>query len=373
ELPAEAVQGKIVIIGPAHPGLDDAYAVPFSRHIRRAVEGLGVEATEVGMTKMYGLEIHAHALQMILDGAYLHRSPRNAVILLILGVGAVAAGLMIFGSGGVAKTLIASALLGGGVAGAALWLFSARDYWLDSTPLMGVVLLQAAAGVAYHQVLEARNRRRVTALFGKYVSPGVVQRLIEKPELIRLQGSKERLTIFFSDIRGFTSMSEQMDPIDVTALLNEYFTEMSALVFKYNGTLDKYMGDAIMAFFGNPLPYPDHALRAVRMALEMQSAVARLNDKWRAEGRRTIGVGMGINTGEATVGNLGSELFFDYTIIGDAVNLACRIEQNAGAGQILISRSTYEEVKESIEVVELPAMSVKGKEQLIKVFQVVRQ
>lgn len=171
-------------------------------------------------------------------------------------------------------------------------------------------------------------------------------------------------------MRGFTSMSEKMEPQDVQQLLSEYFNEMTRILFKYGGTLDKFMGDALMAFFGNPEPQPDHARRAVLMALEMQEAVIRLNRQWMIAGRQTIGVGMGINTGDVTVGNLGSREFLDYTVIGDQVNLACRLEQQAGAGEIIITQATYDEVKADIEAELLEPVQVKGKSELIPIYRV---
>jgi len=210
-------------------------------------------------------------------------------------------------------------------------------------------------------------------MFGRYVSARVVEQLVQNPDLANPSGRKERLTMFFSDVRGFTSMSEKMEPQDVQHLLSEYFTEMTHILFKHEGTLDKFMGDAIMAFFGNPEPQPDHARRAVLMALEMQEAVARLNQKWTAAGRRTIGVGMGINTGEVTVGNLGSKDFLDYTVIGDAVNLACRLEEGAKAGEILITQATYDDVKDAVEVEPLEPIRVKGKSHPIPIYRVLRR
>ena len=164
-----------------------------------------------------------------------------------------------------------------------------------------------------------------------------------------------------------------MEPHEVQQLLSEYFTEMTGILFKHGGTLDKFMGDAIMAFFGNPQPQPDHSRRAVLMAIEMQEAMTRLNHKWAAEGRRTIGVGMGVNTGNVTVGNLGSKDFLNYTVIGDAVNLACRLEQNAKAGEIIITQATYEEVKDAVDVEPMEPIKVKGKSEPIPIYRVLRR
>src|SRR2546425_234407 len=261
--------------------------------------------------------------------------------------------------------------LGIGAVAAALFWWS--RYWLDIVPLYAMLVAQHLGGSSYQRYLEGHKRRQVQSMFGRYVSARVVEQLVRNPDLANPSGRKERLTMFFSDVRGFTSMSEKMEPQDVQHLLSEYFTEMTHILFKHEGTLDKFMGDAIMAFFGNPEPQPDHARRAVLMALEMQEAVARLNQKWTAAGRRTIGVGMGINTGEVTVGNLGSKDFLDYTVIGDAVNLACRLAEGAKAGEILITQATYDDVKDAVEVEPLEPIRVKGKSHPIPIYRVLRR
>jgi adenylate cyclase len=238
-------------------------------------------------------------------------------------------------------------------------------------PLATLVVMQASVGMAYQRYLEGQKRRVVQEMFGRYVSPQVVEHLIRNPDMANPSGRKERLTVFFSDLRGFTALSETMEPQEVQGVLNEYFTEMTRILFEHRGTLDKFMGDALMAFFGNPEPQPDHAQRAVRMAIEMQQAVARLNQAWSRVGRPTIGVGMGIQTGEVTVGNLGSAQFLDYTVIGDTVNLACRLQEHARAGEILIAQATYDEVRGAVKAERLEPMRFKGKSEPVQVYRVV--
>jgi adenylate cyclase len=229
----------------------------------------------------------------------------------------------------------------------------------------------AAVGLAGRQAEEAAEKRRIEQLFGRYVAPNVVQELIRNRNLVRFSGKKERLTIFFSDIRGFTTMSEQLEPEKVSELLNEYFSRMTKLVFKHGGTLDKFMGDCIMAFFGNPMPFSDHAKRAVTMAVEMIQEIESLKKEWADRGKPySLDVGIGISTGDVVVGNLGSAEFFDYTVIGDTVNLASRLQSNAKRGQILISASTYEEVKDFVEADPMEPLTVKGKSQPVDVFVV---
>jgi adenylate cyclase len=372
EFVADDVRGKIVLIGASAPSLHDYYQTPFTA---KPVTVLGERGSdEARGVRMDGFEIHANAIQTILDQSYIHRSQEQWGLVpgLMLATGTAGIFLLVLSRKGplvgTGTWLGLLAVLGV----VAYVLFWHAHYWLDVVPLQVLVTGQFAAGLSYQRYLEARQRRQVQEMFGRYVSPRVVDRLVKNPELANPSGRKAQLTMFFSDVRGFTSMSEQLEPQEVQRLLSEYFSEMTRILFKYGGTLDKFMGDAVMAFFGDPEPQPDHARRAVLMALEMQEAVTRLNQKWAAEGRRTIGVGMGINTGEVTVGNLGSKDYMDYTVIGDAVNLACRIEQNAKAGDVLITQATYDEVKPLIEAEPLEPMRVKGKSEPIPVYRVLR-
>lgn len=370
EFDPEAVNGKIVLIGASAPSLHDYYQTPFTTKVVETL--LGNREDEGRGVRMDGFEIHANALQTILDGRFVDRSKdHEGLVPLLLAVVGLAGTLALIAtrrSVGVVTGLgLGFAAL---IVAVALALFRQQRYFLDVVPLLALVGGQYAAGVAYQRHLEGLRRRQVQEMFGRYVSRQVVDQLIRNPDLANPSGRKERLSIFFSDVRGFTSMSEDMEPQDTQRMLSEYFTEMTRILFSHGGTLDKFMGDAVMGFFGNPEPQPDHALRAVRMALEMQEAVAKLNQKWVAEGRRPIGVGMGINTGEVTVGNLGSTQFLNYTIIGDAVNLACRLEQYAKAGEVIITPATYEEVKSSVEAEPLEPIHVKGKKELIQAYRV---
>jgi len=207
-------------------------------------------------------------------------------------------------------------------------------------------------------------------MFQRYVSSQVVDELIKNPDMLKLGGQRKYLSVFFSDIRGFTSMSEKMEPEEVVQLLNEYLTEMTKIIFQFQGTLDKFIGDAVMAFWGAPKYFPNHAELAVRAAVEMQKKVTELCEKWAIEGRKKIGIGMGVNTGDVVIGNMGSQNFADYTVIGDNVNLAARLEENAKAGQILISQSTYDEIKDIVKVTKLEPLRVKGKEKAVQVYEV---
>lgn len=219
---------------------------------------------------------------------------------------------------------------------------------------------------------QLRERKKLQSMFSKYVSASVVDQLLSNPDMQALGGKKQRITIMFSDIRGFTSMAEQMAPEQVVELLNEYLSKMSEIIMTWNGTLDKFMGDAIMALYGAPIMNPDDALRAVTTAVEMQRAIGAINGRRQAAGLTTIQMGIGLNTGDTVVGNIGSDVRLEYTAIGDTVNVASRLCSNAKGGQILISEATYLEIVEMVEVKVLDPIKVKGKAEPIKIFEVVR-
>ncbi len=215
-----------------------------------------------------------------------------------------------------------------------------------------------------------REKEVIKGAFSKYVTKSVVDRILQHQDGLKLGGEKKVITIFFSDIRGFTPMSEVLSAEEVVHLLNEYFTAMTSIIFKYEGTLDKFMGDAIMAVYGAPIDMPDHAERAVLAALEMSEKMKELQAKWKMEGKREVNIGIGINTGEAVVGNIGSNERMEYTAIGDNVNLTQRLESVAEKGQILISAATYERVKHKVNATMLDPIKVKGKAEKVIAYSV---
>ncbi|MEW5946611.1 MAG: adenylate/guanylate cyclase domain-containing protein [bacterium] len=230
-----------------------------------------------------------------------------------------------------------------------------------------------------HQLAEAFNkmiaglkeRNVVKETFSRYVTRQVAEEILRAPEKIAPGGARQEVTVVFSDIRGFTAYSERHSPEQVLSQLNEYLSAMIDVIFRYEGTLDKFIGDSIMAVFGSPIPHGDDPLRAARTALEMQERLAGLNEKWSREGKERLKIGIGINTGEAIVGNIGDERRLEYTVIGDNVNLASRIEgltksYNCG---VMISAGTYETIKEMVNVRSLGAAAVKGKSQAIEIYE----
>jgi adenylate cyclase len=216
-----------------------------------------------------------------------------------------------------------------------------------------------------------RKRREIESLFGKFISPQVKQTLMNDPSLINYEGHKKEMTVMFTDLRGFTSISESSPINQITAQLNEYFTAMAkVIIYEYNGTLDKYMGDAIMAFWGDPLPQDNHAELAVRAAFRMQERLDELNIDWAKKGWPILKMGIGINTGEMIAGHLGGEILIDYTVIGDNVNIASRLEAlNKEFGtSIIISEATYNYCKNIIEAAKMGEKFVKGKSSAVRIY-----
>jgi len=236
-------------------------------------------------------------------------------------------------------------------------------------PLLAVFLVYVAT-VVLQYLRERRERSRVTEIFGRYVSKGVVKEILQNKEEIQLGGVRRDVTLVFVDIRGFTPLSEKMQPEEVILILNEYLDLCTRAVFAYEGTLDKYIGDGVMSIFGAPMDQPDHAARAIRAALQMKKGSAQLAERLIEKYGRSVSFGIGINSGPAVIGNIGSQERMDYTAIGDTVNLAARLESNAKPGQILISQNTYERVKDQFVLTPLEPIKVKGKEQPVQIYQV---
>jgi adenylate cyclase len=216
-----------------------------------------------------------------------------------------------------------------------------------------------------------REKEMIKRAFTRYVAREVVEEVLKDPGQLMLTGERREVTVLFCDIRGFTSLSERLTPEQVVGLLNEFYTLMIETTFKHDGTLDKFIGDAVMAVFGAPIPHPDHALRAVRTAVAMQSGIAELNEKRAGQGKEPILIGIGVNLGEVVAGTVGTEDRMEYTVIGDNVNLAARLESNAKPGSILISEHTYARVQDHVKALPLGSIRVKGKEEEVEVYELI--
>jgi adenylate cyclase len=232
--------------------------------------------------------------------------------------------------------------------------------------------LAAIAIKTSHYAEQVRREATVRSNFERYFAPNVAAEIAQQQAAIRLGGEKRPITVLFSDIRNFTSIAEQMGPDAIAALLTDYFTEMVDVIFEHGGTLDKFIGDALMALWGAPIAHEDDPQRALQAAIAMQRAAETLNTRWALARRPRIGVGIGINYGEVFVGNIGSHRRLEYTVIGDPVNVAQRLSSLAGPGEILLSEAFLKVVREPIEVEHLPAMALKGKAKVVEVYRLGR-
>ena len=345
---------KIVFVGATATGLFDVFETPFAG------------------ARMPGIQIHAAVADDILSNRFMRAAPERVRFGSVVAA-AVAVGLV---------ATFVPAWWATMVALASWWVFAwiatrafAGGYWMN---LSQPTLAGSAAlfgGVAYQYFFEGREKRRMKKLFGQYVSKDVYDQLVADPGLARLGGQRREMTVLFSDIRGFTTVSESGQPEAIVHMLNEYFTRMVDLVILHKGTLDKFVGDMVMALFGAPLDDPRHADHAVEAALDMIDALQTLNAAWQADGRPPLDIGIGINTGPMIAGNIGSEQIMSYTVIGDAVNLGSRLESlNKQYGtRIIISEATRARLTGRYEVRALGDVVVKGKTRPVAIFEVVRR
>jgi adenylate cyclase len=248
-----------------------------------------------------------------------------------------------------------------------------KPYAFSKEELGIFAVIAAEAAISFdsarsHEELSRRALERKA--LERFLSPAIVEKILANPHEVHLGGENQSATILFSDIRGFTRMSEKMEPAQVVELLNEYFSEMTEIIFENGGTLDKYLGDGIMALFGAPIARVDDAERAVKTAIEMQRALDGLNRQWLARGQPRLEAGVGINTGAVTAGNIGSAQRMDYTVIGDAVNLASRLCALAQGGQILVSDSTFSQLSQVLAARRLEPLRVKGRETPVDVYEI---
>ncbi|MDI6755485.1 MAG: adenylate/guanylate cyclase domain-containing protein [Thermodesulfobacteriota bacterium] len=351
-VPANAFKGKIVLVGATAIGIYDIRVTPFD-HV------------------FPGMEVHANVIDTILKQRFLYR-PNWIALVDILAI--VLIGLIL---GFILPRIKAlwGALSGGVLFLAFLltsdYLFQKQGFWVNQTyPVFNLVLTYLTI-TGYRYMTEEREKKKVRGAFQYYLNASVVEQMLINPERLKLGGEKKDLTVLFSDIRGFTSISEHLTPERLVKFLNEYLTQMTDIVFKYDGLLDKYMGDAIMAIWGAPLDQADHTLRACYTALEMVEELQRLQKKWAAEGMPGMNIGIGINAGPMVVGNMGSERRFDYTVMGDSVNLGSRLEglNKLYGTYIIVSEMTYERVQGEVLGRELDWVRVKGKDQPVKIYE----
>ena len=229
-------------------------------------------------------------------------------------------------------------------------------------------------GYSYKYLIEGRKKEKIQTAMSKYISKDVMQNVVQNIDSIKLGGKRAEVTVLFADIRGFTSISEQLSPVEVTKILNEYFSELVPIIEQHKGILNKFMGDAILAIFGEPIKNENHPIDAVKCANKMLKKVKLLQEKWLNEGKPKIEIGIGIATGEAFVGNIGSEDRLEYTVIGDTVNTASRIENynKVYRTNFLISEETYLKVQKYVDVIKIREVSIRGKAKKINIYEVLR-
>jgi adenylate cyclase len=350
KVPAGRIKDKIVLVGGTALGAFDHYPFPNRNYAP-------------------GVEAHATALDNLLKGRWL-RASDVLLVTALTGFFALAWGMAVSALPVSLGVFLYVALVGA-YFGAGQWLFSHRHFHLDFVaPAMGLTLSHATV-ILVQFARQEKEKRRIRGSFGQYLSSKVIDILIREPERLRLGGEEKEMTVFFSDIAGFTTFAEPMSPTTLVALLNDYLTAMSGVILKHDGVVDKYIGDAIMAFWNAPVDHPGHALAACRAALEQEALLAGLRKRFLEQGRPAVDFRIGINTGRMVVGNMGSETRFDYTVMGDAVNLASRLEgaNKAYRTRILISEFTRAGLGDAIETRELDLLRVKGRAEPVRVYE----
>jgi len=343
---------KIVLVGASATGIGDLRVTPF------------------GGLDFPGVEVHANLIDNILNLQFLNRGGKEALTDLFF--------ILLFGVPlGIWLAVVQPRWMALGFAlllpfAGIVYFAFLHGSWLNFiVPALFTLVPNVSLVALYRVLIEEQEKRKVRGRFQQYVPPEVIRRLLDDPERVRPR--KSEITILFSDIRGFTSISESLDAQELADLLNGYLTEMTRIVFRYQGTLDKYIGDAVMGFWGAPYEEPDHATRACNAALSMLARLAELQKDWRAQGQPVLDIGIGLNTGVASVGNMGSSMRLAYTAMGDAVNLASRLEGlNKEYGtRIIISESTQKALHSPRTLVrELDLIRVKGKLLPVTIYEV---
>ncbi len=318
---------------------------------------------------MPGVELHAHLVaNRQLGNGLVSASPWWA-----LGAGGLLCLLLAAVAPRVHPGLVAAATASAAAVGLGLSYatFAHGNHWASPAPLLAMLMAAYAVSAVWGFVATRRRARHIRQMFAQYVPPDVVGQLVAHPELMRLGGEMRELTVMFTDLANFTGLSERLDPQRTVAVLTEYFNTMTAIVHRHHGTVDKFIGDAVMAFWGAPLPVPDHARHAVAAAIDMQQAMAAMVARLQAQGLPPIGMRIGLHSGPAVVGNIGSETRFSYTAIGDTVNLAARLEgaNKAFGTGILISGSTAALLGADAPLLRpLADVVVKGKTEAVRVY-----
>ncbi|OGS74699.1 MAG: guanylate cyclase [Gallionellales bacterium GWA2_60_142] len=347
----ELLKDKIVLVGTTAPGLLDMRATP--------------------VAEVYpGVEVHANMIAGILDQNLKEKPPymlgAEVVWLLLIGI----ALSFLLPTLSPVKAILVSALMFATTMGLSLAAWHYGNILMPAANSLMMIALIFALDMSYGYFIESRTKRQITGLFGQYVPGELVEEMAEHPESVSMEGDSREMTILFSDVRGFTTISEGLEPKELTLLMNEFLTPLSRVVYKHRGTIDKYMGDCIMAFWGAPLPDAEHARHAILAGIEMQATLKARQPYFKERGWPEIHIGVGINTGRVSVGNMGSEVRVAYTVMGDAVNLASRLEgitKQYGVG-IIVGENTRHTVADFVYR-ELDHVRVKGKDKPVAIYE----
>ncbi|SAL78115.1 periplasmic sensor signal transduction histidine kinase [Caballeronia peredens] len=350
-IPPNALAGKIVLVGTTAPGLMDQRTTP------------------VG--EVYpGVEVNANLVSGMLDGAIRFEPPFAATLQTLALALAGLAMIFLWPWRTPARATLATALLLGAITAADLFVFARLDWSIPVASLLLAVLALYVLNMSYGYFVEARAKRYFAALFGQYVPPELVEEMSRHPEDYSMTGRRAELTVLFCDVLGFTAIAETLEPEALARLMNEYLGTMTEVIRAHRGTLDKYMGDAIMGFWGAPVDDPEHARHAVAAALGMRAALVDLNRTLTSRGWPTLWIGIGINTGPMTVGDMGSTVRKAYTVMGDAVNVAARLEGLTRRFDIdiIVGEATREQAPDVV-FREIDRVRVKGRNAPIAVFE----
>ncbi len=353
EIPKELFAGCIVLIGPYSAGMMDSYFTAVDHD-----------------TAMFGVEVHANILQAFLEGN--EKCELDRILSLGITLFLMAIVILAWYSG---KIVLATTVTAGVMA--AYWFFTGFCY--EAGTVYPLLYPLAGAAVCYigqigmQYVQERIAKKQIQTLFGRYVSESVVSNIVKGgEEALKLGGQKKDIAVLFVDVRGFTPLSEGLDPEQVVEILNKYLEATTKAVFDQGGTVDKFIGDATMAIFNAPLDLDDYVLKAVKTGLAMAAASNALAPEMEAKSGRKVGLGIGINCGEAVIGNIGTAKRMEYTAIGNTVNTASRLEGRAKAGEVIISPAVYERLKGRIEVTCLGPQQLKGLSEPMELYRVER-
>lgn len=363
------IEGKIVLMGNTSAFYNDFYPVPHSI-MWSAFKGKEI-ASKV-RKRMAGVEIHASSIDTLIKRSFIKEKKPSQMFLVIFFFGILTSFLFIFISlkGWLSALLCIIILIS--LFFLNHYLFLTKGLYFHQLPFHLFTLISFTGGIALHRTLEKKERLFITSVFGKYVSKDVVDQILTNPSLLKLGGEKKELTIMFTDLANFTTLSENMSPHMLTQFMNDYLTEMSHAIFNHRGLVDKYIGDAIMALFGAPISNSTHAEDAVLSALEMKQRLVHFNSRWREKVMSPVLMRIGINTGEVIVGNFGSQMRFDYSVLGDAVNLASRVEtyNKVFGTTIMITEFTASLLSKDFILREIDFVKVKGKRFPVRVYEV---